>query len=221
MKGIIIFLVLSVSCLIAGGIPIPQSEAPFNSHEVISDSFSGIQVVSNQILLIFDDHSDRTQQEQILRSIKGKVIGGVPAKSLYQIGITNPDGSIDHLNLVCEKLKNYNVVVYAAPRFVDMSLNKKTASNRKGAVSLAPDMEDPTPNKFDKLSDALTANKQNLQPCYKFGKEDHGKIEFRIIISPEGEVSRVTALKSDVENRILVKCLEHKIKSWQGFPKIQ
>jgi hypothetical protein len=220
MKGFIIILVLLATNLLADGIPIPNSEAPVKANEVVTDPYSGIQVVTNQILLVFHDHAVRQEQEQILDKVNGKIIGGVPAKSIYQVSITNPDGSIDHINRVCTSLQKDEKVAYATPRFVEMNVSRKTASTRKGDLNIQPGERDRTLKVADEMSDALDRNKKILQPCYKLGKEVHGKIEFRIILSPEGDVSRVAALKSEISNRSLIKCLEYKIKKWQGFPTI-
>ena len=37
MKGIIFFLLISVTFLLAGGIPIPKAEAPVKDNEIIVD----------------------------------------------------------------------------------------------------------------------------------------------------------------------------------------
>jgi len=220
MKGFIIILILLATNLLAGGIPIPNSEAPVKANEVVIDPYSGIQVVTNQILLVFHDQTVGLEQQQILDKINGKVIGGIPAKAMYQVSITNPDSSIDHINRVCSVLQKDKQVAYATPRFVGLNGAKITASGRKGGLDIQPGERDTGLKVKDEMSDALARNKKILQPCYNIGKDVHGKIEFRIILSPEGEVSRVTALRSEISNRNLIKCLEYKIRKWQGFPSI-
>ena len=220
MKGIIFFLLFFVIRSIAGGLPIPNAEAPAGLHEVIEDSLSGIQVVANQLEIVFHEQTGSLEQEQILKRISGKIVGGIPAKSMYQVRIANPDGSIDYINGICTFLQKEKYVAYVTPRFVDLQSNEKTICNRKGTLNMQPGARDISLSNSDRMSDALNKNKQNLQTCIKFEQELHGKIEFRIHLSPEGEVLRVMALKSEINNRNLVKCLEYKIRKWQGFPAI-
>jgi hypothetical protein len=220
MKGFIIILCISATYLLAGGLPIPGSEAPVKAADVTIDPYSGIQVVTNQLLLVFHDHTVRQEQQRILDRINGKIIGGIPSKSIYQVRISNPDGSIDHINRVCSSLQKDKQVAYATPRFIGMDGSRKTVSNRKGGLNIQPVDRDITLKDRDTMSDALDRNKQILASCHKLGKDMHGKIEFRIILSPEGAVSRVVTLKSEISNRHLIKCLEYKIRQWQGFPRI-
>jgi hypothetical protein len=220
MKGILFFLLFCVIRTMAGGIPIPSSEAPVKPHEIVTDSFSGIQVVSNQLQIIFHEWTGSREQRRILRKVGGKVVGGIPDKSIYQVGITNPDGSIDYVNRICTLLQKEKHVAYVTPRFIDLQGNKKTICNRKGALNIQPGARDKSLSVTDPMSDALNKNKQNLQSCFKIEETRHGKIAFRILLSPEGNVLRVMVLKSEITDRNLVKCLEYKIRKWQGFPSI-
>ena len=212
-------------------IPIPDSAAVYDEKDIITDPETGDKIITNQLVMIFDQEVSFNQQKNILKSFSGKIAGGIPDMNVYHIQVNNAS-SISNIKSLCRSLEKNRYVLYASPRIITKSKVKKMKINgdntieRKGSLNL--EVENQSKNGTEskgvnKIQDILIANRGELIGCvkrkYNLSASYHGTILFRIAIMKTGEVSQVDILKSSVKDKIITNCLKNKIRKWKNFPK--
>ena len=220
---IVLFLVI---CLVFASdkIPVPTESADYSQKYVKKDTDTGDEYVCDQLVMVFIEDITREQQDKILKGINGKIIGGIPSMDMYQIAISNPSISLDHVNKLCQDLEKKKEIVHASPRKlpsgninkIDMSKTKMV--KRRGNLDLAP-AERAAPEEEDEIVTTLSNYKSQLYSCLKNNKNVHGTIEYRITINPAGQVSDLKVLNSSLEDKILLDCFAYQIRKWDDFPE--
>jgi hypothetical protein len=227
--SVILFILFLITSLFsfADRIPVPGKSADIDENYLTVDSVSGEMIACDQILIVFQPDVTRQQQEKILSSIGGDIIGGVPSLDIYQVEIKNPDCSVKTVNQICEQLqKNLKIVLASARKENDdriPKVNTKTYVKRKSSLNMEATDRAIEPDDSNSINGALSENKNSLAACQKqirqFYPNKHGQILFRIYLSPGGDVTNVKTLKSDLKDDKIINCFEYKMKSWDGFPE--
>jgi hypothetical protein len=210
-------------------IPIPDKNPKYEQKYIITDPESGDKIVSNQIIVIFDETATTVQQKNILRSCGGKIIGGIPDMDAYYIAINNVSLSFTRLKNICNELEKNKYVLYASPRVISVNnskkINKAVEVERRGEINLeiekkSADKEEPDGK--NSIYDILLANRGELIGCikrkYNISGDYHGSLLFRISITQSGEIADVYILESDIKDELVRNCLKNKIKKWDNFP---
>jgi hypothetical protein len=195
-------------------IPIPENSAPVEDDFIIVDPKTGEQIVCNQILMIFKTGVIQKEQEFILASIPGKIIGGIPSMQIYQILIENPGCTVDKIKQICDK------VLQDEPF---QKIDADALVKRKSNLDIEPTERLNISDNSNSIEYTLNLHRNTLTTCQKQIRQNfpqsHGEILFRIYLSPSGEVTKVKTLKSDLKNDKIINCFEYKIGCWNEFPK--
>jgi len=230
MKKLVV-LMMTTLCLISfaenNRIPIPEQSAPIEEIYIVEDMESGDKIVCNQILMIFKNDVTLEEQESILSSIRGKVIGGLPSMQIYQVLIDNPACTAAKVAQICENVVKNNNVIHATPRKIrSYSLQKIEADanvKRKSKLDIEATDRAIIPDNSNTIEYSLELHRNTLNTCQKQIRKlypnRHGEILFRIYLSPLGEVNKVKTLKSDLKDDKIINCLEYKMGTWRDFPQ--
>ncbi|MFC2088547.1 AgmX/PglI C-terminal domain-containing protein [Calditrichota bacterium] len=229
----IILLLTLQSYLFAGNrIPIPAKQIPYNKSDVITNPINGEKFVHNQLLVVFEPIISVQQQNEILESIDGKVVGGSPGFDIYQIAFENPEKSFSKLAQVQLQLEKNKHIVYAMPQNVDEQLVDK---NRKLIASVSSQrtgqlMTENYRRKFssrysNEIQNTINRHWTDLNTCVEqlnqIVDSYHGKIKFKITVAPEGDVKYARVFETNIRNKQLTICMLQKIRRWEDFPKIR
>lgn len=226
MRLFVPFIFLLIFYSLAMGldkIPIPRESADYSEKYIIQDPESGDDIICNQIVIVFSEDINSTEQKNILKKISGNIIGGIPVMDMYQVRIQNNDVSLKKVERICGELEKNKKVVHASPRKLPtgnihkIELENMKPVRRRGQLDLAP-AERAAPEKEDKMVTTLQMHKANLYSCLKSTAIKQGSIEYRITINPSGKVTHIKILKSTFNDKNLKDCLSHKIRKWDDFP---
>jgi phosphoribosylformylglycinamidine (FGAM) synthase PurS component len=211
-------------------IPIPNGSPKVEEKDIITDPETGDKIVSNQVIIIFQDNVTAKQQKSVLKELNGEVIGGIPGENVYYIEVDNESSSAAKIKNICEKLQQNSFILYASPRVISMNKNLKMNHveeiERKGVINLDIDEKNDTQGKTEgenTIYDILLANRGQLVSClrrqYNLSDNYHGSFLFRIFITRSGGIADVYILESNIKDDIVRNCLKNKIKKWNNLPK--
>jgi hypothetical protein len=226
---VLLIILIPLTNLFSGveRIPVPEKSADIDANYVTVDSVSGENIACNQVLIVFQTNVTRQQQERILSSINGAIIGGVPSLDIYQVSIPNPDCSAQKVLKTCERLQKNLMIVVASPRKENderfAKVNTKTYVKRKSLLDMDAADRVMEPEDTNSIATTMAKKKQTLSDCQKqirkFYPKKHGELLFRIYLSPLGAVTKVKTLKSDLKDDKIIHCFEYKMGTWNGFPE--
>jgi len=228
LKVLLIILIFITNLFsVVERIPVPEKSADIDKNYITLDSVSGENIACNQILLVFQTNVTRQQQEKILSSIDGAIIGGVPSLDIYQVSIPNPDCSANKVLQICERLQRNLMIVVASPRKENderfSKVNTKTYIKRKSSLDMEATDRVMEPADTNSITSTMEKKRQTLADCQKqirkFYPKKHGELLFRIYLSPLGAVTKVKTLKSDLKDDKIIHCFEYKMGTWDGFPE--
>jgi phosphoribosylformylglycinamidine (FGAM) synthase PurS component len=211
-------------------IPIPHKSLKIEEKDIITDPETGDKILANQIIIIFNDQVTANQQKNILKDIKGEVVGGIADENVYYIAVTNTSSSASKIKKLCENLLKNTLILYASPRIISVNRTQKIEYaeeiERKGIINLDIDDSDANRGKTEGKSsiyDILLANRGQLINClrrqYNLSDDYHGSFLFRIFITQSGGIDDVYILESNIKDEIVRNCLKNKIKKWNNFPQ--
>ena len=97
----VLFVILIYSHLFSDNrIPIPDKQVSYSKSDIIANPENDEQFVYNQLLIVFEPSADRNEQEKILESIDGEIVGGLPSYDIYQIRFENSNKSFSKLEQI-------------------------------------------------------------------------------------------------------------------------
>lgn len=230
--GIILIFAMQSLVLAGNRIPIPQKQVPYEKSDIITNPVNGEKLVYNQLLVVFEPIVSKEQQFNILNDINGEVVGGSPGFDIYQIVFKNPDKSFSKLAQVQLQLEQNEHVVYAMPQNVDeepFNRNKKLIASyspqRTGQLMADNYNRKSVLRNSNEIQNTIKTHWSELNTCVDqlnhIVDSHHGKINFKITVSPEGKVKYARVSETNIRNKQLTICMLQKIRDWEDFPKIR
>jgi len=111
--------VCSTPCMV-GVTDLPVEVHPSDMTKVVMDDTSGGEIISNEVLVSFEDGTELGTAESIVESIGGTIVGMIYGLGIFQVGI--PDtGDSDGVYAAIAALLDYPEVDCAEPNGVDMT----------------------------------------------------------------------------------------------------
>jgi len=226
------FLVfLFANFLFAGNrIAIPNKQISYSGNDIISNPSNGERYVYNQLLIVFDPAVNRSQQESILNSIDGKVVGGLPAFDIYQITFDNPNKSYLKLAQVQLELEKNGNILYAMPQKIENQSSNKTKlllassdSERSGNLNSKNLHRKSSKPKLNRIQDTINSHLLGLNACVerqnRITDSFHGKVQFVLVVMPNGNLKSARIPRSTVKDKQVTACMLKKVRKWRDFPK--
>ncbi len=231
-KIVVLVLIILVSQFLFAGnrIPIPNKQISYNKNDVIKNPKTGEKLVCNQLLVVFDPAIQKPKQEQILKSIHGKVVGGLPSFEIYQITFKNENKSYSELAKVISKLENNKNILFVMPQKTEKGNSTGTKdlvssvnSERTGGLNSKNLKRKSSTGSSNKVQNTINGHWPGLNACVekqnRIVETLHGKILFTLVVTPKGVVKSARINSSSIRNKKITSCMLTKIRKSRDFPK--